>query len=132
MYKYLFIGAVLAVLASAAAIATVISPSAARSGDITSAQANDGRLEVVGWIREQGWLGLTVRHGGRTHDFRNVCNVSRNFNEFWNLTSFKGRGEWQVSLWERRVDKCGCSYCDANGFHLEGRIATRSGTFRNP
>jgi hypothetical protein len=35
--------------------------------------------------------------------------------------------EYVCSVWQRRIDRCGCAHCKRNGYHLEGRLATYKG-----
>jgi len=37
-----------------------------------------------------------------------------------------------VSLWDEKVEDCGCIYCDKMGYHLEGRLDSWSGVYANP
>ncbi len=50
----------------------------------------------------------------------------------YNLLGSYGK-DFIVSLWDEKVEDCGCSWCDKYGYHLEGRLDRFYGTVKeNP
>lgn len=100
-----------------------------------SAAPSAGRLLVNGMLyakeRQQGkpvaaggYLGCTLFTSLETIDLPAV-EVSGPFAEFFDIKEIR-QGAFSTALWSRRVVGHG-SYDRANGYHLEGRIATARG-----
>jgi hypothetical protein len=86
------------------------------------------QASVTGYAPKKCWLGVTAQWGGREKDFP-VKRVSGKFSENYALSIGEMPGAvdagvtWIACLWEKKVDNCGCEYCQRNGYHMEGRIA---------
>ena len=105
-------------------------PLSATWGTISSADAAQGRLNVTGDVYPRGataYLGCTLYYANGTHDLQ-VISVSDTFTEFFRLPRIWG-GRYTVALWRTKVVNCGCSYCRANGYHLEDRLTEKAGRF---
>jgi len=108
-----------------------------KTGLIDDATFNGGRIEVFGVVVEEGtgrdgpaetgYLGFTVRGPDATVDY-DAIEVSGNFNEFFGVEGTPADTNYTVTLWAVRVVDCGCSYCEKNGYHLEGRLDSETGT----
>jgi len=54
------------------------------------------------------------------------------FSNIYNFQAYYGN-DFIVSLWDEKVEDCGCSWCDKYGYHLEGRLDRFYGTVKeNP
>ena len=132
-------------MVAATTAVAVVAWAGAKHGKISSVSARNRRILVHGRVGEkqtgeehfrdaEGYLGCTFYHGGQTFDQGDIP-VFGTFNEFFDYSGFSG-GRYTVALWGKRVDReeCArrrggrcCSYCRENGYHLEQRLATRSG-----
>jgi len=83
------------------------------------------------------YLGVTIdsnRDGRFDIDDINLSAVPirGNFHESFFIAGYKldhslaGAG-YLVSIWDGRVENCGCSWCDKYGYHLKGRMARKTG-----
>ena len=139
--KLVFLCGMVAVTTAVAIVAWA----ATKHGKISSVRSEHRRLCIHGRVGEkqhggkysrdaEGYLGCTFYHGGETFDQGDIP-VYGTFDEFFDYSGFNG-GRYSIALWGRRVDReeCAhrrggrcCSYCRENGYHLEQRLASRSG-----
>lgn len=105
---------------------------AAATREILSAYSPDqSSITEAGTADHEGWLGLSVYpKRGKTYSVIRYVHCGTLDQTFSVSSSYAG-GTFEVALWEKRVPrsacKSQCSWCAANGCHMEGLRAYGSG-----
>ena len=100
--------------------------------------ANINSVKAVGYSPEStrtDYIGLTVdTDDNGSFDINDKDyfprSVNGEFNETFSIMADRDEvagKRYIVSLWNRKVDDCGCNWCDKNGYHLENRLARDTG-----
>ena len=98
------------------------------SGEITNAVASTMQVKVTGFVDSDAWLGCTlVEVQGRPREVDlDAIPISGRFEEIFIVNSAYYTAQkdlkFAVALWGKRVNKCGCIYCQQNTYHLENLI----------
>jgi len=110
------------------------------ASELNITRRGESSITVTGYADRKLYLGVTATINGREYDFdypekkiKGRINESYNASVAYNSSKIGGSWdnnddptiEWTASLWEEKVTKnCRCSYCQKNGYHFEGRVAT--------
>ncbi len=93
-----------------------------------------------GLFTKRYWLGCTYIYKGREIDLKAVrvrngqdetlmsIKSSTIFNKLFDGEITLKNIKWITSLWKKKV-KDNCRWCQKNGYHLEGRVATATWTY---
>jgi hypothetical protein len=76
------------------------------------------------------WIGCSlILSDGKEYDLSAKRISGKGSVMFSASTGFGRQAEsYIVTLWEDRVNNCGCSFCRQNGYHLDGRLDTSTGS----
>lgn len=105
----------------------------AASRDSLVVQPQSRQLRVAGLAETSGWLGMSAYSKKSQKIYlHQVRYVHRgNLSETFSLGPDYSQGTYEMALWQTRVPerdcKTKCSWCKANGYHMEGLRAYTSG-----